>query len=147
MMIALDSIKVLGESRFDADHRVFAALIAELADAEDGQVADTLARLLTHASRHFAEEDADLLSLGGSANECHLDEHQSVLASMREVGELVRTNQFAVARALARELNNWLPLHVDELDSRLVQALFMRRTGGARIEIQKPARLMNEESV
>jgi hemerythrin len=136
-------LRALGEKRFDAEHEDFAMLVVGLAEAGDADVAPALSRLHAHAFQHFEAEDIELHVLGGTANECHLDEHKSVLASMREVECLVATGNFEIARALARKLAEWLPHHVEEMDLRLTQALFTMRTGGAQVQIRRPARLLD----
>lgn len=133
-------LRTLGERRFDGEHEEFAVLIAELADAGGADIAVALSRLHAHAIQHFEAEDVELHVLGGTANECHLDEHKSVLASMREVECLVAADNFEIARTLAGKLAEWLPLHVEEMDLRLTQALFTMRTGGAQVQIRRAAR-------
>ena len=136
-------VRPLGEQRFDADHEDFAIMIATLASVDDAGIANALSVLNAHALRHFSAEDAELRALGGTANECHLDEHQAVLTSMQEVAGLVASGNFEIARKLAHELALWLPHHVEEMDLRLTQALITKRTGGAKIEIRKPQRLVH----
>jgi hemerythrin len=77
---------------------------------------------------------------GGNA-QCHVDEHAAVLASLREVSELLgdpardtAANQRMVA-ALAAELQRWLPVHVGEMDRALAAFRFRERTGGASVRI------------
>jgi hemerythrin len=133
-------VRQLGEQRFDACHEDLTRLMANLADAPDHAVPELLGRLTEVAIAHFSEEDADLRALGGPANQCHLDEHTAVLESIAEVAALVRSRSaFDVARRLGRELVDWLPRHVDEMDLRLAQSLFLRRTGGSRITVARPA--------
>jgi len=139
------AFRVLGDRQIDADHQEFALLIAQLVEASDAQIEAALAQLRAHAAKHFAQEDAELRALGGSANECHLDEHQSVLTSIAEVAELLRTGKLEIARTLGQELAHWLPNHIEEMDLRLTQALFKRRTGGAEIQIFKPGQLLHQE--
>lgn len=132
-------LRELGEQRFDACHEKLARLMGELAVAPDHAMHESLEHLTLLATAHFAEEDADLRALGGPANQCHLDEHAAVLGSIAEVAALVRAGSgFDVARRLGRELAGWLPRHIDEMDLRLAQSLFLRRTGGARIALARP---------
>ena len=132
-------LRELGEQRFDTCHEELAQMMAELAVAPDHAVQKSLERLTELSTAHFAEEDVDLRALGGPANQCHLDEHVAVLGSIAEVAALVRAGSgFDVARRLGRDLADWLPRHIDELDQRLAQSLFLRRTGGARIALARP---------
>jgi hemerythrin len=136
-------VRSLGEARFDAEHEQFVALINRLEEAHDSSIAHALAELHAHAESHFGAEDIELRRLGGSANQCHLDEHRSVLASMSEVAELVDGGNILIARTLARELAFWLPQHVEALDLRLTQALFLQRTGGAQVQLRRPLQSVN----
>jgi hemerythrin len=133
-------IPTLGDSHLDNCHQELAARMAALANAADRELVASLERLARLVTEHFAEEDADLKALGGDANQCHLDEHTAVLASIREVLSLVRAgSKHEVARRLGQELVEWLPRHVEEMDLRLTKALFMRRTGASPISIVREA--------
>jgi hemerythrin len=131
------TLPLTGELNFDHAHAEIECLIGELAQAHDDAVAATLERLQQHLAAHFADEDRELHRLGEEAHRCHLDEHGAVLASLCEVAEAVSSGNFSVARRLARALRHWLPGHVDQMDLHLARALFARRTGGARIQIQR----------
>ena len=134
------TLRVVGEHRFDASHAELARRMAMLAAASDEQVALALDAVGELGRFHFAEEDGDLRVLGGDAHRCHLDEHAAVLASIAEVGALVSAGVGCdVARRLGRELAEWLPRHVAEMDVRLAQALFRGRTGGAVVALVRPA--------
>jgi hemerythrin len=132
-------IPTLDDRLLDDDHAQFERLVIGFSDGGLALAKETLEALRAHAARHFEAEDADLRRMRGGNAQCHIDEHAAVLASLRQVRELLddaardaAANERMVA-ALAAELRRWLPLHVDEMDRALAAFRFRERTGGASV--------------
>lgn len=77
---------------------------------------------------------------GFPAADCHIDEHEAVLKSVREVRQALADGTDAeLARDLARELVRWFPGHADYLDSALSQWMVKRQHGGAPVVLRRGA--------
>jgi hemerythrin len=118
----------------DDVHREFVELVDAMLTCDDAGMTSHLEMFLRHAERHFAQEAASMTSSGFPSGQCHLDEHEAVLTSVRDVYELLRSGgDPAVARSLAGELQRWLPAHTSFMDSALAQWLVKQKFGGAPI--------------
>ena len=61
------------------------------------------------AEEHFASEQLADGAVWLPPRDCHVDEHERVLASVREVCSLVAAGEFAAGRGLAPALADWFP--------------------------------------
>ena len=68
---------------------------------------------------------------GFPARDCHVDEHDKVLASVRDVQQLLAEGDTEVVRELAVALQDWFPGHADYMDSALALWMVKRAHGGA----------------
>ena len=105
-----------------------------------GVLTDAGRVLADHAERHFKQEADWMNSTNFPAAGCHIDEHDAVMKSVREVQELVRGDnprRFEIGRSLADELVRWFPGHADYLDSALSQWLSKKTHGGAPVVIRR----------
>jgi hemerythrin len=74
---------------------------------------------------------------GFPAMECHVDEHNAVMKSLREVDALVSDNRPKIIRSLAQELVRWFPGHADYMDASLAQWMAKRRLGGVPVVLRR----------
>ncbi|MFO7902779.1 bacteriohemerythrin [Thioalkalivibrio sp.] len=128
---------LLGFGPMDEIHREFLDLVQALQVVPDGEVNAVLGRLADHAEHHFAEEAAWMSTGDFPARDCHVDEHDRVMASIREVQQLAAKGDRAVARRLARALEDWFPGHATYMDSALAQWMVKRSAGGAPIVFKR----------
>lgn len=122
---------LLGHARMDDTHREFVELVDALLTVEDAQLADALAAFARHADAHFEQENRWMELDGFPARDCHVDEHNKVLASVKEVQEELAAGNTALVRELAAALQAWFPEHADYMDSALAQWLVKRSHAGA----------------
>lgn len=129
---------LLGFNAMDATHREFVACVAALQTAVDDALADRLADFERHAESHFAEEARWMQGTGFPASDCHMEEHDKVLASVREVKQMLEQGgRLGVVRELAQALADWFPGHADYMDSALSHWLNMRTHGGAPVVLRR----------
>lgn len=133
---------LLGHGGMDATHREFVDLVGALLSAPDGELGRLLDAFAEHAERHFNEEREWMLTTDFPAAECHIEEHDAVLASVREVQALLASGGHeATCRALARELSRWFPGHADYMDASLAQWLVKKRAGGIPVVLRRTERV------
>jgi hemerythrin len=130
---------LMGFAAMDATHQEFVACVAALQTATDDALAASLAAFEAHAVQHFAEEQQWMESSAFPATECHVDEHMKVLASVREVQEILRVTpeRRQVARDLAQALVDWFPGHADYMDASLSHWMSQRAHGGAPVVLRR----------
>jgi hemerythrin len=125
-----DSLHV-GDTRMDATHAEFVALVNLMLEADEAALPAALDRFAEHARRHFGDEDRQMRETAYPSADCHLDEHAAVLASVEEVRAVVALGRREEARRLAAELARWFPEHTTHMDSGLAMWVIKRSTGGA----------------
>lgn len=125
-----DDRYLLGHPRMDDTHREFVELVDALLTVEDAQLAEALDAFARHAEAHFDQENRWMELDGFPARDCHVDEHNKVLASVKEVQEELAAGNFALVRELAAALQSWFPEHADYMDSALAQWLVKRSHDG-----------------
>ena len=129
----------MGFAAMDSTHREFVDCVAALQTAADEQLEASLADFEAHAVQHFAEEQQWMESSAFPATECHVDEHMKVLASVREVQDILRATpaRRQVARDLAQALVEWFPGHADYMDASLSHWMSQRAHGGAPVVLRR----------
>lgn len=120
----------LGFGPMDAIHREFVELVAAVQVAPDEQLVSRLAALASHCASHFEEENKWMIDTDFPPKDCHIDEHNAVQNSIRQVQALLSEGDTANCRRLAGELAKWFPGHADYLDSALAHWMCKRRFGG-----------------
>lgn len=126
-----DDRYLLGHGPMDDVHREFVTLVNALLTVEDAGLPAALEAFAAHAVAHF-EQESRWMENGFPAADCHAEEHDKVLASVREVQQhLAEGGDPAVARELAEALMDWFPAHADYMDSALATWLVKRAHGGA----------------
>ncbi len=126
-----DDCYLLGYNAMDDTHREFVSLVDALLTVEDAQLAAALDAFAAHAEAHFEQENRWMDVDGFPARDCHVDEHAKVLASVREVQQLLAEGKVEVVRELAVALKDWFPGHADYMDSALALWMVKRSHGGA----------------
>ena len=130
---------VLGFGPMDSIHQEFVGLVAAVQAAPDAQLVERLAALATHCTQHFEEENRWMLETDFPPRDCHIDEHEAVLKSVRGVQALLDQGDTANCRRLADELAKWFPGHADYLDSALAHWMCKRRFGGKPVVFRRDA--------
>jgi hemerythrin len=128
---------LLGFRPMDDTHREFVALVDAMLVAGDEAMAELVTAFESHAEAHFDQEARWMRETSFPAMDCHVDEHDRVLKSAREVRELVVRGDTAVARRFAAELKKWFPGHADYLDSALAQWIVKKRCGGVPVVVKR----------
>lgn len=132
-----DDRYLLGHSAMDDTHREFVALVNALLTVEDDDLAAALAAFARHAEAHFDQENRWMELDGFPARDCHVDEHNKVLASVREVEEELAGGNVQLVRDLAVALMDWFPAHADYMDSALSTWLVKRSHGGRPLVLRR----------
>ena len=110
---------LLGHTVIDEEHAQLAWLIDRMQCASASDMAQVLDAVLRHATSHFAAENELMLTTQFPPRDCHIKEHEAVLATLRGVQKRFDCGEVDVARRLAHELAAWFPAHVQHLDSAL----------------------------
>ncbi len=130
----------LGYPQMDETHHEFVETVNAMLSASDEDFARVLDVFADHAERHFNQEAEWMTSTDFPATECHIDEHNAVMQSVRQVQEMIKgshENGLMVGRSLAEELVKWFPGHADYLDSALAQWMVKKAFGGAPVVIRR----------
>ena len=136
---AWDDRYLLGHGPIDETHREFVVLVDALLTVDDAALVSALDAFARHAQEHFAQENRWMDAGGYPARDCHVEEHDKVLASVREVQEELAAGNVALVRELAVALRDWFPGHADYMDSALAQWLVKRRHAAAPLVFRRPA--------
>jgi hemerythrin-like metal-binding protein len=113
----------LDHAEMDAVHEEFVALLAQAAKAADDELAGRWASVMRHTEAHFAAEEAWMQASNFEACGCHSNEHQTILAVMREGGKRGLSGHPGLLRQLARELGVWFAGHAQGMDAALAAHL------------------------
>lgn len=132
-----DDRYLLGHEGMDDTHREFVTLVDAMLTAEDQEFPAALDAFADHAERHFDEENRLMSLRGFPARGCHMDEHDQVLASVREVQPLVASGDIDIGRELARALMDWFPGHAGYMDSALATWLVKKTHNGAPLVLRR----------
>ncbi len=130
----------LGYPQMDDTHHEFVETVNAMLVASDDEFPQALDAFADHAERHFKQEADWMNGTNFPAADCHIDEHDAVMKSVRDVQALVKSDnpkRFEIGRSLAQELVRWFPGHADYLDSALSQWLSKKAHGGAPIVIRR----------
>lgn len=122
---------LLGHDPMDSTHQEFVTLVDALLTASDATLSQALSAFAHHAESHFAQENEWMKNSDFPAADCHIDEHDKVLASVYEVQEALEAGDTALVRELAIALMEWFPAHADHMDSALAIWLVRREHAGA----------------
>ena len=128
---------LLGYAPMDHVHHEFVTLLDAVLRAADHELAQCLDAFASHTEAHFANENRWMAETDFPGRECHINEHEAVLKSVREVQALVAAGNYAIGRDLAQHLAEWFPPHTDHLDSALSHWLCKRSLGGKPVVLRR----------
>lgn len=117
---------LLGYLAMDETHREFVESVNALLKVDDADLMATLDAFAHHAKEHFAQEADWMEADGFPARDCHVAEHDKVLASVDEVQQTLARGNVEVVRRLAIALVEWFPAHADYMDSALATWMVSR---------------------
>jgi hemerythrin len=132
-----DDRYLIGQSSMDDTHEEFVALVNAMLDAPREAIPATMEALARHVEEHFALEERLMEQYAFPARACHAEEHEKVLASVREVRALVAAGDSEVAVDLAQALAGWFPGHSDYMDSALAAWVVKKTAGGAPLVLRR----------
>ena len=69
----------LGDARMDDTHEEFVTLLNQLLATPPDQQLPLYRAFIDHTVEHFAQEERWMLATGFSADNCHADEHATIL--------------------------------------------------------------------
>lgn len=128
----------LGYDPMDETHAEFVGIVDAMLAAPDSEFPAQLERFLAHAVEHFDMEHKWMTATAFPATDCHVDEHEAVLKSVREVqAHLASGGAVAPCRPLAAELVRWFPGHADYMDASLAQWIVNQRMGGKPVVVRR----------
>jgi len=92
-----------------------------------------------HAIEHFEQEDQWMRSTEFPPRDCHIEEHEAVLNSTREVIQMISDGRAGVAlvQDFAIHLFQWFPGHADYLDSALAAWMSKQTYGGKPVVLRR----------
>lgn len=129
---------LLGYGPMDTTHEEFVALVARLQTAPDAQLPELLDGLLAHTRAHFEEENRWMRETQFPPRDCHIEQHDAVLASMVDVQRLLaQEGRVDLCRSLVQALADWFPGHAAHLDSALAHWMFKRQFGGKPVVLRR----------
>lgn len=128
---------LLGYAPMDRTHQEFVTLVDYLLSAENDELSTVLDAFARHASRHFGEEEQWMLTNDFPPRDCHIDEHNKVLASLNEVREELSQGNFNIVRSFAEALVDWFPAHADYMDSALAAWMVKKDFNGKPLVFRK----------
>ncbi|HEX9173443.1 MAG TPA: hemerythrin domain-containing protein [Telluria sp.] len=128
----------LGYAPMDETHVEFVEIVDAMLAATDAEFPPLLERFLAHAVEHFDMEYKWMAATAFPATDCHVDEHEAVLKSVREaVAHLAGGGAVAPCRPLADELVRWFPGHADYMDASLAQWIVKQKMGGTPVVLRR----------
>lgn len=129
---------LLGYTPMDDTHREFVEIVDAMLASSDDDFAMHIDAFLKHAEAHFSQERDWMKATAFPAMDCHVDEHEAVLKSVREVKvHLAEGGAVGVCRSLVDELVRWFPGHADYMDASLAQWMVKKRMGGTPVVLRR----------
>lgn len=128
---------LLGYAPMDRTHQEFVILVGDLLGAKNDELPRALEAFALHAVRHFEEEERWMLSSDFPPRDCHIDEHDKVLASLYEVRDELSQGNFDIVRNFAEALVAWFPAHADYMDSALAAWIVKKEFNGKPLVFKK----------
>lgn len=131
--------RLLGFKPMDDTHEDFYRVAQALLISDESTVLDALKAFERHAVEHFEQEDEWMRSTEFPPRDCHIEEHEAVLKSTREVIQMVTEGRGGVplAHDFAVYLFQWFPGHADYLDSALAAWMSKQTFGGKPVVLRR----------
>jgi hemerythrin len=128
---------LLGYEAMDDTHREFVDIVDRLLTCADADMAGVMHEFIQHAEAHFGQEKDWMEETDFPPRDCHIDDHNAVMESARQVEALVQGGDVDIGREFASELARWFPSHADYLDSALAQWLAKKKLGGVPVVLRR----------
>jgi hemerythrin len=132
-----DDRYLIGHQAIDDTHEEFVVILNNILRSDTQGIPGLMQTLARHVEDHFALEARLMEQYSFPARECHIEEHEKVLASVREVRDLVAAGNTDIALDLAEALADWFPGHSDYMDSALAAWIVKKTTGGAPLVLRR----------
>lgn len=131
--------RLLGFQPMDDVHKEFYEVTFGLVTCTDENAAAALQAFAEHAQSHFDQEDEWMRTTSFPPRDCHIDEHAAVLASVKEVGDLLARGVAGseMVRDFGEYLFSWFPGHADYLDSALAAWMTKISMGGKPVVLRR----------
>jgi hemerythrin len=131
--------RLLGFKAMDDTHEEFYRVTQGLLICDESTMQDAMAAFLKHAEDHFAQEDEWMRSTDFPPRDCHIEQHEAVLKSTREVHEMISDGRAgpALVQDFAVHLFQWFPGHADYLDSALAAWMSKQTFGGKPVVLRR----------
>ncbi|UUX96119.1 hemerythrin domain-containing protein [Aquabacterium sp. J223] len=131
--------RVLGYTPMDETHEEFYQVAFALLTSTEATMLSALDAFERHAVDHFEQEDGWMRSTEFPPRDCHIEEHEAVLKSTREVRQLVASGErgLELVHDFALHLFQWFPGHADYLDSALAAWMTKRTMGGKPVVLRR----------
>ena len=113
----------LGDARMDDTHEEFVTLLNQLLATPPDQQMPLYKAFIDHTVEHFAQEERWMLATGFTADNCHAEEHATILETMRAVVPRSEQGDAELITRMAEALAEWFPLHATSKDAGLAQHL------------------------
>jgi hemerythrin len=129
---------LLGFTPMDDRHMEFVQCVTRLRGSNSAEVIGAMDAMLQHLIAHFDEEHRWMVESAFPSTDCHVDEHNAVMESARQV--YVRVHEcrdVAEAHRFADALAGWFPGHADYLDSALSHWLSKIAYGGRPVVLRR----------
>lgn len=131
--------RLLGYKPMDDTHEEFYRVVQSMLIADERTMLDALRAFEHHAVEHFEQEDQWMRSTEFPPRDCHIEEHEAVLKSTREVIEMVSDGRkgLPLVQDFAVYLFQWFPGHADYLDSALAAWMSKQTYGGKPVVLRR----------
>ncbi len=113
----------LGDARMDDTHEEFVTLLNQLLATPPDQQLPLYRAFIDHTVEHFAQEERWMLATGFTADNCHAEEHATILETMQAVVPRSEQGDAELITRMAEALAEWFPLHATSKDAGLAQHL------------------------
>ncbi|WP_194726453.1 hemerythrin domain-containing protein [Noviherbaspirillum malthae] len=128
----------LGYMPMDETHEEFVVIVNAMLVCPESNLLRYLEEFMAHAESHFAQELAWMMETAYPNTDCHVEQHDAVLKSVKEVhAYLLEGGDASEARRLAQSLASWFPGHADYLDSALAHWMVKKKFGGVPIVLRR----------
>ena len=114
---------LLGDVRMDDTHEEFVILLNQLLATPPDQQMPLYRAFIDHTVEHFAQEERWMLATGFSADNCHAEEHATILETMQAVVQHSEQGDTELITRMAQALADWFPQHATSMDAGLAQHL------------------------
>ncbi len=103
-------------------HDEFIALVNRIGEAGEEEFVDLFNQLLQHTAEHFASENKLMETYRFPPIHIHMEEHERVLAELRQLSEEVASGATSIAAAraeVAEQVPTWFNQHIMTMDGAL----------------------------